>query len=587
MSLEWNRSPLLSFPVAFTVFLGLVVLLVDPFAYHSFTALKNLVFTVGISAFLLWMVITSKQIKLGWVTILFVIRIVWLASTNPDWLLHPSNDGFYIAVSLLCVLIISKNIYQDKFQNALLWMLVISGVIQTGVGLFQMITFVPNPATPIKTPFIGTFGTSNGLGIFLVLSVISGLTLSYKHRSPFLYVLTFTTLLGLIFTESRGSLLALFVACSAVLGILFYQKTQRVFLKKVLMGVVVLTTIFAGLFLYRADIESSSGRWMIWEVTTLMILDSPVFGVGHGNYSKEYLNYQARYFEDVNHIENEIKAANIKQAHNEFLQSFAEGGIVSGILLLIIWILPFFLMFRNNEGDLSGIELAKLGMISAIVFHSLLDSPLHVLPVAIVGYAVIGSVDKRFFVLSGKYKHGLAFFVSAYLILVSVTKIKAYSGHHFWKEGVEHIRRQQWKLVINDFENALERLPEKGELLYQMGSAHVFDEQYTRGIYFINKSKKHFSDRNIYLSESYALLKLKKYEQAKQSAFTALSMFPTHLAPHLLLGEIYYYLGDTEQSKIALLKCINEEIEIKSIETKQISEDAKYLWEGLYDSIEK
>ncbi|MEQ9307999.1 MAG: O-antigen ligase family protein [Balneolaceae bacterium] len=582
MSLEWNKSPLLSFPVAFTVFLGLVVLLVDPFAYHSFTALKNLVFTVGILAFLLWIVIALKKIELGWMTILFAIRIVWLALTNSDWLLHPSNDGFYLSVSLLGLLIICKNLDQKKFFPFFLWVLLVSGIIQTCVGVYQLATYVPNPSIPIKTPFIGTFGTSNGLGIFMVLSIISGLTLCYKHRNPFLYVLTFTTLLGLLFTESRGSLLALFVACSAVLGILFYQKTQRVFLKKALIGVVALTTMVAGLFLYWVDMGSSSGRWMIWEITTLMIEDNPVLGVGHGNYSKEYLNYQAVYFGDESHIENEIKAANIKQAHNEFLQSFAEGGIVSGVLLLIIWILPFFLMFRNSRGDFSGIELAKLGMISAIVFHSLLDSPLHVLPVAIVGYAVVGSVDKNFIALSGKYKHGLTFFVSAYLILVSITKIKAYSGHHFWKEGVEHVRKQQWKLAINDFENALERLPEKGELLYQMGSAHVFDEQYTRGIYFINKSKEHFNDRNIYLSESYALLKLKKYEQAKQSAFTALSMFPTHLAPHLLLGEIYYYLGDTDQSKTYLLKCINEEIEIKSIETKQISEDAKLLWQDLY-----
>ena len=331
--------------------------------------------------------------------------------------------------------------------------------------------------------------------------------------------------------------------------------------------------------------ESSSGRWMLWEITSMMIEDTPIFGVGHGNYSREYLNYQATYFEDTKHAENAYKAANIKQAHNEFLQSFAEGGIISVVLLISIWILPaIFLLKKLNTNNLI-FALSRLGILVSILIHSLIDSPLHVLPVAMIGYATIATTDKTLFTLSNRSKYLCIILASAYFMFISIKKSKAYPGHHYWKNGVEHIQKKQWSLAITDLEYALEKLPKKGELLFQLGSAHIFDQQYTRGMYFIDESKKNFNDRNIYLSESYALLKLKKYEQAKQSASTALSMFPTHLAPHLLLGEIYYYLDEERLSKASLSKCINEDIEIKSVETEQISEDAKVLWKNFYGSL--
>lgn len=585
MPLELIKISQKSLPILFAVFLGIVFLLVDPLAYHSFTALKNLVVTVGVSIFLVWLITTSKKIELGWIALLFALRIVWLALSNPDWLLHPSNDGFYLSISLLGVLIVSQNLDQKKFFAFFLWGLLVLGITQACIGVYQLAMFIPNASVPIKTPFIGTFGTSNGLGIFLVLSAISGISLSYKHRNLLLYASTLIVLVGLVLTESRGSVLAFLIVFSIVLGIIFYQKIQNALLKRALIGSIMLAIFLSSFFLYRADMESSSGRWMIWEITALMVQDNPVFGVGHGNYSREYLNYQAVYFEDESHAENIIKAANIKQAHNEFLQSLAEGGLGSGVLLFAIWTFPFVQIYRDRKGKYSVSDLTKPAMVSAIVLHSLIDSPLHVLPVAIAGYAIIGTIDKNLFVLSRWSKYVLFFLVSIYCVFISVRKINTYSGHRFWKNGVEHIQKKQWKLAINDFEVALERLPQKGELQYQLGAAYVFDGQYSRGIYFINESKKNFNDRNIYLSESYGLIQLEKFEEAKEKALVVLAMFPAHLAPHLLLGEIYYNLGDIELSKESLKKCITEDIEIKSIETKQISEEAKELWERFHEKL--
>jgi O-antigen ligase len=573
-------------PLAFSlaVFLGLCFLLIDPLAFHSFTALKNVVFIVGIPAFLVWAGLTSNKIKIGWIATIFALRIVWLASTNHDWLLHPSNDGFYLTISTLVLLITINNIDQEKFFNVLLWVLLISGLVQAVIGFYQLATIVPNPSTPVKTPFVGTFGTSNGLGIFLSLSFISGAALSFLKRSIYVYALTSFVGIGLFFTESRGAILALIVSFSSVAGIFAFQRMKTKKQKGVFISALSVVIVLSGVFLYRVDIESSSGRWMLWEITSIMIEENPVFGVGHGNYSREYLNYQAIYFEDESHAENVHKAANIKQAHNEFLQSFAEGGILSGILLFSMWILPIVFLFKKLNTEYYILNLARLGILVSILIHSLIDSPLHVLPVSIVGYATIATMDKTLFIFPKWSKYAWVILLSVYITFMTIKKGSVYFGHHYWKQGVEHIHREQWSLAINDLEVALERLPNKGELLYQLGAAHIFDGQYTRGTYYIGESKKYFNDRNIYLSEAYGLMKLEKYAEAEESVTTALSMFPTHLAPHLLLGEIYFYLGEIEDSKASLQKCIIENTPIKSPETKQISEDALILWERFYGS---
>ena len=117
---------------------------------------------------------------------------------------------------------------------------------------------------------------------------------------------------------------------------------------------------------------------------------------------------------------------------------------------------------------------------------------------------------------------------------------------------MEHSVNMEWKAAILDLSKAIEYLPEKGELLFNLGTANIFNDQYSKGLYFTNESKKYFNDKNIYLSESYAHIQLGEYKKAEEKALIALSMFPTHLAPHLLLGEIYFYLGDKEKSKASL-----------------------------------
>jgi len=169
-----------------------------------------------------------------------------------------------------------------------------------------------------------------------------------------------------------------------------------------------------------------------------------------------------------------------------------------------------------------------------------------------------------------------------YTLFIIGKSIYQYPGYIHWNQGVIYAHDHHWGGAISQYQSALKRLPGEGELQLHLGSVMVISDSYSRGIYFLKESLANFNDKNVYLSLSYAYLHLKNYDEAEKYARIALSMFPDHLAPHLLLGEIYYYQGKIEDSKVSLKKCINRQTTVQSDDIIQIASDARQLWERFY-----
>lgn len=529
----------------------------------------------------------SSNLVVNWVFALLLLRVLWLSLINPDWVTHLSNDGFIISLGLTIWIFILCQIYKSVDKHLFLNALFILGILQVLIGITQLYTHTPIPSIPIKTAFIGTIGTPNGLGLLIVLSLFCGIYMisnSSKKQIPILG--SFFLFLGLLLSESRGSILVLF----AVVGFVVILKLVGKSSKK---SKIVLSLLISGVLgiliptLYLMDVESSSGRFILWEISWMMFKDHIWFGVGQGNYALEFLNYQAEYLSLQEHADLAYKASNVKQAHNEYLQAFATSGALGGVLFMSIWILPLYWMVKNEWKDLKKISTHTINMAIhlAIVLHSFIDSPLHVFPIVLIGYTnLIISSDSILNLRIQKVYHRLGFIILTMLTLyIGYHSFSKYSGQYHWRKGVEQIDAKNWEASIYHLSNALDYLPDKGELMYQLGASYIFNEQYARGFYLTNESKKYFNDKNIFLTESYGHIQLGEYQEAEKSALTALSMFPTQIAPHLLLGEIYYYQNRIEESKKSLEKCISEDTPIKSADTNKISNEAKKLYSIFYD----
>ncbi|MCX6150113.1 MAG: O-antigen ligase family protein [Ignavibacteriales bacterium] len=558
--------------------------------------------------YFVWFLIKNKKqaITFSIIEALLVLRLVWMVVTNPQFLTHPSNLSFWILLSLTLLTLLTRQIINAKGNDTpikyfirTIW---VTGIIQALIGYWQLLISPPYAPQFMKTPLAGTIGTANGYGLFLALS-LAALAIEFIMQKEKIYrmiLLFFIVLLltALFINGSRGAMLGLFASAMLIVIFLIITKekasgklSERKKYLYVITGLILLTITTTVLFLLIIqNSESTKGRLFVWKVSLPMLVEHPAIGVGQGKFAIEYLNYQAKFF---NRSENRIyfyKAANLKQAHNEFFQAFCETGIFGGIIFLAIWLFALWQLFKNiggKSGTNTFIYIGSTAMLLTILVHGLVDTTLHVLPISVAAYIILGLIPTKKFTYELQLRRfNLRFLVVSLLIIftsiVLYKSINQYQGYYHWKKGVQAVGYRSWYTAEIQYQKALEKLEEQGELQFHLGSAFVMDGNYVEGINLLKESLSNFNDRNIYLSISYGYLKTGGYGEAEKYAKKALSMFPDHLAPHLLLGEIYFYQKRIEESKASLLKCINRQTEIQSYETGKISNDAQILWNKFY-----
>lgn len=115
--------------------------------------------------------------------------------------------------------------------------------------------------------------------------------------------------------------------------------------------------------------DPTTGRAHFWDVTLDVIKAYPMIGSGLGSFSVIYTKYDSR-----------NGLYRLEQAHNDYLQTLADGGIVGGILGLAFILILFRTGFTRRETDdkfRRGVATGALAGCFAVLVHSLFDFTLH------------------------------------------------------------------------------------------------------------------------------------------------------------------------------------------------------------------
>lgn len=80
--------------------------------------------------------------------------------------------------------------------------------------------------------------------------------------------------------------------------------------------------------IYQFKKESADGRLLIWKVSTHIIKDNPLFGVGFDRFKTHYMDAQATYFIENKDASEVMRADNNYYAFNELAQLTVENGII-------------------------------------------------------------------------------------------------------------------------------------------------------------------------------------------------------------------------------------------------------------------
>ena len=135
--------------------------------------------------------------------------------------------------------------------------------------------------------------------------------------------------------------------------------------------------------------DPTTGRAHFWNVTLDVIKNHPILGSGLGSFSVIYTRYDSG-----------NGLYRLEQAHNDYLQTLADGGIVGGLLGLSFLIILFGRGFaRRNTDDKfrRGVATGALAGCFAVLVHSAFDFTLHTTANALLFLvlAAMATLDRR------------------------------------------------------------------------------------------------------------------------------------------------------------------------------------------------
>jgi len=546
--------------------------------------------------------ITKKdfRISFNYLDGLVFIRVMWLL---PLLLIverySQSADNIPLSLYLMLFYLLSKMIYSnpDFSVDPIFKIISCAAIIEAIFGIIQQF----NPCflgagvnLGYETQVIASFGGANSLGCYLALSVpclLHTIKQSQIKNQKGLWIVGLVLVcIALSLTLSRGAWIAL------IAGLIFYYlPTLLQLMKKIksrdrkllwsLSGVGALVIGFAFIKIYNQNVESSIGRIFLWKISFLMFSDFPLLGIGYGNYSYLFPDYQAKFFDNPVNVKYIDKACNIKMAHSEFFHIFAETGVIGIILFLILIIFIgtiIFRLLRTAENEKQGTIIRLFGAILVIILtHSVVDTVLHVLPILLVFYTSIAILSvycdsQNYRAIQFRLYPKVIFLIPA-IVLLGITGFRGsqkIAGYFYWRQGLNHVSQHKWQEGIDSYQKAMKYLPENGELKFHLGSAYSYTKESEKAFDFLNQSLSSFKDKNQYMVLGITCMDLGNFELAERYLRQTTYMFPQMLYPHFLLAQLYDRTGYLIKSMSELQYIIEAEPRIMSEQVKTIKRDA-------------
>lgn len=446
------------------------------------------------------------------------------------------------------------------------------GCVETLFGFGQLYGFFPsNNGYFIVTGhfvnpdhfagFIGSFAPL-ALGVFLFREKIGNKTLSNVGLATFVLIVAI-----LPATTIRGSWLAVL----AGIGFLLYHKYNvganietalNTRPKKALATVLVLGITFtAGYALYNLKPDSAFGRLLIWKTTGTMIAEKPLLGHGFDQFKIEYNKAQAQYFASGQASEKEkMIAGNVEHTHNEFLQIWAESGLI-GLLLFagLLWSVFFSYTKRENHSEksdpVSGYKYALLlsakASLIAIMVSALFAFPLHIFPTLINLFFLLALAatfinNQPIAVLS--FSSVRVKIAGTVLILFFASlgwfSFKKYNVYQQWEEANRLMSLHQYEAAISGFEKLYPELRYEGEFLFRFGGALTASGEYDKAIPILERATTFYSNPNLYMVLAEAYEETETYDKALANYRFSWNIIPHKMYPLYRMAKVHQKTGN-------------------------------------------
>lgn len=231
------------------------------------------------------------------------------------------------------------------------------------------------------------------LSLPLGLLFVGGIT-----KDKRLLYFTAIALMGvaLLLSGSRGGFIAFLAEVIFLIILTTETKNYNQIALKAVLTLVLIASVVAGSFFVGGDSSLtrlaetassenfSTDRTQIWSVTLQIIKNNPIFGAGIGAFGVAYTAF------DTN-----SGLERVEQAHNDYLQVFADAGII-GLLIGLFFLFQLFRTgWKNSKTEnilRRGIVVGALSGCFAILVHSIFDFVLHTTAVSVLFLTLVSLV---------------------------------------------------------------------------------------------------------------------------------------------------------------------------------------------------
>ncbi|MCM1177437.1 MAG: O-antigen ligase family protein [Clostridium sp.] len=304
------------------------------------------------------------------------------------------------------------------------------------------------------------------------------------------------------------------------------------------------SALSAALVMYRS--ESVMARLLIWNVTSGMIADKPLFGCGAGMFKMNYMEYQAEYFARNPESIFAVVADNAIYPYNKFLHLMAETGII-GLALAIVMLV---MLFRDVE------EKRQLAPLAAFLIFSCFSYPLSKFSLAMLFPLLAGSIGKG--VNIGRSTRNVTSIAAiamsiAALAYMSWYEMKSVDGlksltyrydHETAEKVAGYIRRTYTDSRINALTAGLCKM--QPEVLDKIGTGMLIPGCET----WCLMAEYHISKNDMQAAERYL-------EEASH-------MIPTRIRPQYMLWKLYLSEGKYAEAMAAAQRTVEMEVKVSN-----------------------
>ena len=338
----------------------LVCFMIFLFASTFSIALSQSALGFSLGAFFYIVYKGSPQVRLGHIRYIIwgaVIWTVWLMTTtiiggHSPWL---DREEWLIAIVPMAAWLLRREGRLRLFMTVFAFGMIVMGIyglIQyfTGVSLFSSRTLDPAPrfGWRVMGTFAGlvTFGNVFGLLTTTFAGYLLGVfdTLGKKLKLLFIAALSLGGLVTILSFRraSTGAVIMTLVLLAIIQGRRYRKAAVGLLLALVL--AIILVPGISDPFVNRFNLDFGgthfAGRVFIWKHVSRIIGEHPFFGVGDGNFEKEYI---AQLDPNASFI------YPVSTAHNDFLHMTAISGFPGLVLFTGLWGLYLGLLWRGSR----------------------------------------------------------------------------------------------------------------------------------------------------------------------------------------------------------------------------------------------